>query len=179
MVFFTYSQIEWGNYIDCHLKYDIGPYKKGEYIQSICRYKGTNTYTLYSHINWWSEKAYVVTLTRFMRANAFARRIQRAWRRCISDPEYNICKKRLMKEYREEKVETIIIKKEEPSDDWLKHIYNFDFDLNDLLYPKCESYRKHIKDAKNSMRYYQYQEFDEDDEEEFACPIGKRNFFCS
>lgn len=35
-----------------------------------------------------------------MREVYMARKIQRAWRKCVSDPEYNVCKKRLMNEFR-------------------------------------------------------------------------------
>lgn len=35
------------------------------------------------------------------RPNRAARMIQRAWRRCISNPEYNMCRVRLTREYEE------------------------------------------------------------------------------
>ena len=38
-------------------------------------------------------------LSYIMRKNMFARRIQRAWRECISNPNYAMCRRRLLQEF--------------------------------------------------------------------------------
>lgn len=42
-----------------------------------------------------------------LRRNMYARRIQRVWRRCVSNPEYKVCRNRLMREYNEDNIKSI------------------------------------------------------------------------
>ena len=55
-----------------------------------------------SHINsrqkmWWTERFAMEQVQKYFRV----KRIQAAWRRCISDPNYAVCKRRLLREFAE------------------------------------------------------------------------------
>lgn len=69
----------------------------------------------YHSAGWWVWHTYnysfpgvkPVSIKRFIvhmrgeRETRAARKIQRAWRRCVSDPSYKVCKTRLEREFRE------------------------------------------------------------------------------
>lgn len=55
-----------------------------------------------AHINsrqkmWWTERFAMEQVQKYFKV----KRIQAAWRKCISDPNYAVCKRRLMREFAE------------------------------------------------------------------------------
>ena len=58
-----------------------------------------NIHRCVEHINgnqktWWTERFAMEQVQKYFRV----KRIQAAWRRCISDPNYAVCKRRLLRE---------------------------------------------------------------------------------
>ena len=168
-MFFTYkyAPYSWACYWNCYLTCDIGPYKKGEYFREIYRIDRTNVFRLHKYYNC----AYKLDLTKFLRVHSSARRIQRAWRRCISDPSYQVCKKRLLNEFNNVEPKKTFYTKDEGSYEW---IYNFELVGPDIYDPYLISVKERIKKAKEQIPYYDDYY---DQEYEFAVPIEKRKFF--
>lgn len=46
------------------------------------------------------QTAYAPLRTEMIMANHSVEVIQRAWRRCVSDPKYNVCRRRLIREFK-------------------------------------------------------------------------------
>lgn len=172
-MFFTYKHLpyEWGCYSHCYLTCDIGPFKKGEYFREIYRFERTNVFRLCQN---YYEFSYNLDLTKFLRVHSSARRIQRAWRRCISDPSYTVCKKRLLREYYNVEPKTVDID-HAVSENWLNYIYNFELVGPVICDPYLISMRQRIKEAKERIPYEEY--YEQEQEQEFAVPIEKRKFF--
>ena len=172
-MFFTYkyniSHSYGCGYLHCNLTCDIGPFKKGDSIRYIYR---KDRSTVFKFCN-----PYLVVYELDLRVHSSARIIQRAWRRCISDPSYQVCKKRLLNEYNNVEPKKSVYIKDENS-------YNFELDGPEIFDPCVISVRQRIKDAKEYINYmnrygYLYDEYQYHDQEEqdFVIPMGKRIFF--
>lgn len=158
--------------MDCYLTCDIGPFKKGEYVREIYRFERTNVFRIYKECY---KCVYKLDLTKFLRVHSSARKIQRAWRRCVSDPNYTVCKKRLLNEFNNVEPKTNVYYDREVSDNWLNYIYNFELEGPVICDPYVISNRQRIKETKERIPYYQHDEAEP--EEDFAVPKGKRSFF--
>lgn len=156
-MFFTYSRVQ--HYFEnCTLKYDVGPYKKGDNLDYILRIPGTYTFVFYDYGSAYSDSLYKMSLRKFIRVHSSARKIQRAWRRCISDPSHEVCRKRLLDEYKE-------VPKRHVSREMIEVTYDFGAELNEQM-PRVPSY--HLKTSRTDE--YEY-------EPELPGPLGKRIFF--
>lgn len=77
----------------CTMKCDIGPFKKGQSVFCIEREIGSSLFIFQNIFNKYQYSCDIIKM------QSSARKIQRVWRRCISDPEYTVCKNRLQNEF--------------------------------------------------------------------------------
>lgn len=161
-MFFTYLSRPYRHnyYVNCTLTLDIGPFKKGQHIDVIYNKQFTTTFTVCT-----KYESYSISLRKLIRIHSAARKIQSAWRRCISDPSYKICIKRLLNEYKLDEC----VPKEKIG---YEHV-SFDFDLSPEspeIYDKpLMSIRERIRLARNREDYEPEPEL----EPELPFPLGK------
>ena len=92
---YVYESCRFIHYVDCTMKWNVGPIKKGQVV-AIIVIRGTHV-DFYKYHNGY-EHVYTCEL---MKMQSSVRKIQRVWRRCISDPSYKVCKKRLLYEFQD------------------------------------------------------------------------------
>lgn len=162
-MFFTFSKRFCNVFESCYLKHDIRPHKKGDFINCIVKKPDTTTFLLFVEYG----RCYEMCLAKFIKFHSSVKKIQRAWRRCISDPEYKICKKRLLDELNE-----VVFPK--CSREIEKFEYDFRPDYPEIYDKPLHSTKYHLKYNRRHMYMYDYSESEED---ELPMPSGKRIFF--
>ena len=83
-------------YVDCAMKWNIGPIKMGQIVDVVVLSTSSVEFFTYNRTHGSYSCIYSCNLVKMQSS---ARKIQRVWRRCIADPNFVICKKRLLKEF--------------------------------------------------------------------------------
>lgn len=169
-MFFTYSYYSNGLYYDCYLTHDIGPYKAGHNLAYIYRPKERST-TFVLDPRW--DLPYRMSIAKFIRVHSAARKIQRAWRRCVSDPSYQVCQKRLLNEFEGTVVDGGGRKIEDVSME-----FDFSAEVPEIIDKHVQTMKRRVNIEKDRMRHA-YLFSDIEIEPELPSPQGKRKFFCA